>query len=1030
MGIADLFRPKYRHSDVRVRAEAVRALTNDDAAILVQVARTDRDIGVRRLAIEKIHEADVLADIAAAETERSLRAYAGERAAELWQDTAAGEDADAAGSALSGIIKLGDQHPLVEVAAHAVLPTIRKRAFGELRDPRALAELAKGDAPQELRLAAVARIDDGDVLRALAIDTTQKEVGLAAVDKLDDIDRLENVAHKAKNKAVRQRARKIATEMAEAERKKAAPVVSDEVKRMRAERAQLIREVETVADSFDFDRATPIVERAQVAWKALVGSDEGHAEATERFNRSAERFFRRRELHQSQARTSDELRAVEREAARERERAAKVSEKTAAPALVPPAPADEDPTRRAAEAAERDKRRADDDARRADEAADREARKKEDAERGVAIAQSLTALVDDLDKLASKDPKQIERSLQQAAKSFEAIGRVPAEQRDALSDRYTAARGKLVARVNELREAEDWARFQNVPKAEALISTAKAMAAEEPSQDLANRLRQLQALWKEVGPMPQRRSKELWDQFKLSCDAVYDRVRGFRAIENEKFAEVVKAKEALIAEAEGLAESTDWAATADKLKALQGQWKDSGHLPRKQGDELWKRFRAACDKFFERRKPILDERHAEEGENLAKKQALIARAQQVALKAPDDGGWGKAIGQIKDLQREWSDIGYVPRRDADAVYKAFRAACDSLFAKRDESRDSEANTHRAELDALKAELDAVRAGGDDRVARAIAVRAKVRELDRRELSSAVEDMVRDVIASSPDAVKGTELDPAALRARREKLISRAKDLMPKTAAAPAGADIAAQLKNAMRSNAFGDLRFSGRDPIEVIDELRAQWADAGPLLDDADRAQGAEFEAVSKQVLEAAGPRAEERAERNDRGDRSERGERGERGERRRRRDRNSGELPIANAPAAAAPSAPAPVAAPATSPVAAAPVAAAPRVVAAPIAATTDTPTAPAKIPFEPLPPPPVPAPPVVAEPADIALPRTKSVSTMPPMDDLDTGWDLGDDDPSAGKAEPETTNTPSSSEMAGDGAPGGDGIDEPGWD
>ncbi|MEO6776112.1 MAG: DUF349 domain-containing protein [Kofleriaceae bacterium] len=1038
MGIADLFRPKYRHSDVRVRAEAVRALTHDDAAILVQVARTDRDIGVRRLAIGKIHEAAVLADIAAGETERSLRDFAGERAAELWQDTASGDDAEAAGAALTGIIKLGDQHPLVEVAAHATLPAIRKRAFGELRDPRALAELAKGDAPQELRLAAVARIDDGDVLRALAIDTTQKEVGLAAVDKLDDIDRLENVAHKAKNKAIRQRARKIATEMAEAERKKLAPVVSDEVKRLRAERVQLIREVENVADSFDFERATPIVERAQAAWKALAASDEGHAEATERFDRSAERFFRRRELHQSQARTADELRAVEREAVRERALAAErtAAAKAATPAPMPAAPEEVDPARRAAEAAERDQRRA---AAEVAEAAEREVRKQEDAERGAAIAQSLTALADDLDKLDSKDPKQIERALQQAAKAFEAIGRVAADQREVLSDRYAAARGKLVERVNELHEAEDWARFQNVPKAEALIATAKVMAAEEPSQDLANRLRQLQALWKEVGPMPQRRSKELWEQFKLGCDAVYERVRGLRAVENEKFAEVVKAKEALIAEADALAAPFasadpngsapgDWAATADQLKALQGRWKDSGHLPRKQGDELWKRFRAACDTFFERRKPLLDARHAEEGENLAKKQALIARAQHVALKAPDDGGWGKAIGQIKDLQREWKDIGFVPRRDADAVYKAFRAACDSLFAKRDDARDSEANTHRAELDALKAELDAVRAAdreSPDRIARAIAVRAKVRELDRRELSAAVEDMVRDVIASSPDAVKGTELDPAALRARRDKLIARAQELLPKTAAAPAGADLAAQLKNAMRSNAFGDLRFSGRDPIEVIDELRAQWADAGPLLDDADRAQAAGFEAVAKQVLDAAGPRAEDRADHGDRPERTDRNERGERGERRRRRERNSAELPIANAPApAVAPAVvPAVVAAPA--------VPAVPPAAAAPVALQTDTPTAPAKIPFAPLPPPPIPAPPVVAEPAaEVALPRTKSVSTMPPLDELDTGWDLGEDDPTAGKPEPETTNTPSSSEMAGDGAPGGDGIDEPGWD
>ena len=379
------------------------------------------------------------------------------------------------------------------------------------------------------------------------------------------------------------------------------------------------------------------------------------------------------------------------------------------------------------------------------------------------------------------------------------------------------------------------------------------MAAEEPSIDLGNRLRQLQALWKEVGPMPQRSSKELWDKFKVVCDQIYDKVKGVRAVESEKFAEIVKVKEALIAEATVLAESTDWAATAEKLKTLQAKWKDSGHLPRKQGDELWKRFRGVCDRFFERRKPMLDARHAEEGENLAKKQALIARAQAVADGAPGDGGWGKAIGTIKDLQREWKEIGFVPRRDADAVYRAFRAACDALFAKRDEARDSEANEHRAVIDGVRAEIEAVRAGGDDVVARAIAVRTKVRELDRGDLSGAVVEMVRGVIASHADAVKGTELDPAALRARRDKLIAKAEsELAPKQAAAPAG-DVAAQLKQAMSANAFGDLRFSGRDPIEVVDELRAQWAEVGLLFDDADRAQATRFDELCKRALDAAG---------------------------------------------------------------------------------------------------------------------------------------------------------------------------------
>src|SRR3569623_2396901 len=140
MGIAELFRPKHRHSDVRVRTEAVRALTADDAATLIQVARTDRDIGVRRIALEKIDTPDVLAELASAETERSLRDFAGERAAQLWTHAACAEDADAAGSALGGSIKLGDQHALVDVAIKAQTAAVKKRAFGELRDPKAPAD--------------------------------------------------------------------------------------------------------------------------------------------------------------------------------------------------------------------------------------------------------------------------------------------------------------------------------------------------------------------------------------------------------------------------------------------------------------------------------------------------------------------------------------------------------------------------------------------------------------------------------------------------------------------------------------------------------------------------------------------------------------------------------------------------------------------------------------------------------------------------------------------------------------------------
>ncbi|MBA3459626.1 MAG: DUF349 domain-containing protein [Deltaproteobacteria bacterium] len=627
----------------------------------------------------------------------------------------------------------------------------------------------------------------------------------------------------------------------------------------------------------------------------------------------------------------------------------------------------------------------------------------------------------------TKDVRPIDRLLAQAGKGFDNIGKVPAAQRDTIAERYRTARNKLVIKAQELREAEDWQRWTNVPKAEALIDTAKQMAEAPADPDLGNRLRQLQAMWKEeVGALPQKRGKELWDSFKAACDLVYDKVKGVRAEEDVKFAEVTKVKEALIAEAAALADSNDFSGTAAKLKELQAKWKESGHLPRKQGDDLWKKFRAACDKFFERRKPILEAKSAEEAQNLAAKHALVQRAQSVA-NAAGEGTWGKAIGEIKDLQARWKEIGHVPRRDADTVWKAFRAACDSLFTKRDQARDHEANAHRAEVEALKAEIDAVVAGsGDDLVTRAIAVRAKAAELNVLGAESVA--MVQHLIANHADAIKGTELDPGQLRAKREKLIGKAEELLPKQAAPAENAgDVAAQLKAAMRKNAFGDLRFSGRDPVEVVDELRASWTEIGPILDAEDRAQVERFEQTIAKVLDAAGAKARY----DDPAPRTERGE-GQPRERRRRGERNAAQPPMSSEPSAISEIVATAAAIPQASELTSVPDAAGSAVAAitpeestqngaipqsahdavtqpAHLAPETDT-RMPANIPpvvTTPLPPPPV---------------RAKAPTTAPVMDAVDDAWDMGDEDPTATKDE----GTPSSTEMAGDGSVEGDGLDQ----
>jgi hypothetical protein len=1022
MGIADFFRPKYRHSDIRVRTEAVRALSSDDAAILENIAKTDRDASVRRLAIEKISAAELLADIASSDSERGVADFAGARAASLWTIIACGPDADAAGNALAGLLRLGDHRAIGDVVARAQVVAIRRRALTEIRDPRALAELAKRDVPNEVRLEAVSRIDDTEVLRALATDTTQKEVGLAAIEKIDEADVLELIANKAKNKAVRQRARKIASEMIAADKASGsgpvpAAVVPDATKRRRAEKAQLLRQAESLAESFDFAKSGTQLAAIEAAYTELGAfPDDG---TDDKFALLVGKFGKRKAAVDAKVAQSRQSRDLDKDR-RELERAQAAQARAAAAAeqandeivsLVDPAHsgATERTLGSAADEAKRQARRAEAEARRVErdtrQAAEkdrrdafeveRQAKQKAKLDREKAALTELANLVSQMeDALAGKkieaakaesavtenfsgdstegvDPTvkrrrgkapAAERLLEQAAKVYADVARVPESERSAVEARYHEMRAKLVLSVADKREAEDWARWTNVPQAESLIKVAKEMAEIEVgtpgapnASELGGLLKELQQSWKEVGPLPQKKSKELWDTFKASCDQVFDKVRGQRAVAAEKYVEVAAAKQKLIDEALALSESTDWAATAERLKQLQGEWKTSGNLPRAQGDELWTKFRAACDKFFERRKPMLDARDNEENANLQRKLALIEQIQRVVAKAPGDGGWGKAIGHVKDAQAEWKEIGHVPRRDSDRIWNEFRTACDALFAKRDHERDAEANAQRAQIDAAKAEVNALMSPDvTDLVPRTLAVRTAIAELvdgnhkGAAELRTMVDKLDLHAMAHGGEALRGTALDPVKMKARRATLLSQAKELLPKNSepGVVASGDVAAQLAAAMKKNAFGSLRFSGRDPIEYIAELRSTYASVGPLLDDEDRDAARMFADVCNQI-----------------------------------------------APSGATIAAPAAV-----------------------IVATADAVTAPVAV---------TPVAAVVAAIAPPMMARKRSMSEPPPMDEVDSAWDLDDHRPQSQSTDRPDSSPPGAAEMAGDGGGADDNLD-----
>ena len=398
-------------------------------------------------------------------------------------------------------------------------------------------------------------------------------------------------------------------------------------------------------------------------------------------------------------------------------------------------------------------------------------------------------------------------------------------------------------------------------------------------------------------------------QFKAACDQVYEKVRGQSAPStNVKFADVTKVKEALIAEAEALAESTDWAATADKLKNLQGAVEDSPVICRaSRATSCGSRFRAACDKFFERQQA--DARRAsgtrsrptnlrqQAGADRARTARLLARRARRRWLGQGDRS------RSRICSAEWKDIGFVPRREADAVYKAFRAACDSLFAKRDEPLATGKPTRTAPRSTLCARRPRPCAAGSsaepaiepvDLVARAIALRAKAAEHDAL-FAADILAMVRHVVTAPRRGHQGYRARSRGSSAAKPREADRARRGAAPEAAGAAGrrrapgrSGLAAQAGDAAeRVRRAALLR---RDPREVIDELRATWPQAGPLLDDADHAQVERFEAVIARAL------GDEPARGGGGGAGAGAGAGAGDGGRRRRRDRHDAQQPVGGA--------------------------------------------------------------------------------------------------------------------------------------
>ena len=180
--------------------------------------------------------------------------------------------------------------------------------------------------------------------------------------------------------------------------------------------------------------------------------------------------------------------------------------------------------------------------------------------------------------------------------------------------------------------------------------------------------------WKKLGFASRKANNALFTRFRSVCDKFFTlKAEHYREMKEELAANLAK-KTALCEKAEALKDSTDWK-TADELVRLQKEWKTIGTVPKKHSDNIWHRFQAACDAFFESRKANLSESRAAEQVNLKAKREIIAALKEIPL----DANRAEMMPKVKELQAKWQTIGHVPMREKDKLYDEYRAACDALY---------------------------------------------------------------------------------------------------------------------------------------------------------------------------------------------------------------------------------------------------------------------------------------------------------------------------------------------------------------
>jgi hypothetical protein len=312
------------------------------------------------------------------------------------------------------------------------------------------------------------------------------------------------------------------------------------------------------------------------------------------------------------------------------------------------------------------------------------------------------------DLLLEKDVKKAYNKLQEYHEQWKDIGPVEIEKREEIWERFSEVTKKIRSAYQEYfielrKERED-----NLKPKTALCEKIEIINTEEQPKnrkewvEKSKEILEIQKIWKTIGMVPKENNESIYERFRAACNKFFEDKKEFFEVINAEVKQNLQQKTDICIQAESIKDSTDWKKTSELFFDLQKKWKDIGPVPPKQSDLIWKRFRAACDYFFNAKDQFFNNIGDQQKDNLKIKKEIIESLKD--FKTLDNQA--ENIQLIKEIQNKWIATGNVPIKQKDKMQDEYKTALSELYDRINLSRkEVDSHNYKSRVESLKSSDD-------------------------------------------------------------------------------------------------------------------------------------------------------------------------------------------------------------------------------------------------------------------------------------------------------------------------------------